>query len=245
MKTGAIIQARMGSTRLPGKIMKNISGQPLLWHVVDRLKRCNSLDEIIIATTTNEKDNVIDDFANNNHVKCYRGSEEDVLGRYLDAAKKFDIGQIVRITSDCPLIDPGTVDILIEEHKNKEADYSSNTMERTYPRGLDTEVFSTELLEVVDKEANETFQREHVTPYLYQNPDKFNLNNHTAKEEFHRPEFRLCVDTPEDFELIKIVYEHFYNPPNIVNIEDVIGLLDKEPDIAQINVGIRQKGLHE
>ena len=245
MNIGAIIQARMGSTRLPGKIMKDLSGQPLLWHVNERTKWCRGVDEIVLASTVNEKDDVLESFADDNDVKFFRGSEEDVLGRYLGAGKKYNIDLIIRITSDCPLIDPRTVDKLIEKHIESGADYSSNTLERTYPRGLDAEVFSIALLEEVDKVATERFQREHVTPYFYQKPSKFKLNNLPAEKKLHRPKYRLCVDTIEDFELMKIIYDRLYNPPDIVDIKKVIDLLDKEPDIAQINKAIEQKGLNE
>ncbi|MCK5016997.1 MAG: glycosyltransferase family protein [Candidatus Peribacteraceae bacterium] len=243
MKIGAIIQARMSSTRLPGKIMKDLSGQPLLWHVIDRVRTCRMIDEIVLASTANEKDEVLERFAKENDIKLFRGSEEDVLERYLHAAKKYNIDMIVRITSDCPLIDPKTVDKLIEKHIEYRADYSSNILERTYPRGLDTEVFSTVLLEEIDKIATEKFQREHVTPYFYQKPSKYSLNNLVAEKKLNRPDYRLCVDTIEDLELIKLIYGKLYNPPDIVSIENVIDLLDKEPGLAQININIKQKEL--
>ncbi len=218
MKIGAIIQARMGSTRLPGKIQKVLSGRPLLWHVIERVKRCVRVDEIVLATTVNEKDDVLESFANDNDIKFFRGSEEDVLGRYLGAAREYDIDLIVRITSDCPLIDQGTVDRLIEEHIESGADYSSNTMKRTYPRGLDAEIFSTALLEDVDKVATEKHQREHVTPYFYQNPLKFKLNDIVARGKLYHPDFRLCVDTIEDFQLMEIIYARLFVPPEIIEM---------------------------
>jgi spore coat polysaccharide biosynthesis protein SpsF len=243
MKIGVIVQARMGSTRLPGKVLKDIAGQPMLWHVIDRLKHSNEVNEIIIATTINDRDDVLQKITKETNVSFFRGAEEDVLKRYVDASERFEIEMIVRITSDCPLIDPGTVDRLIQSHIEKKADYSSNTIERSFPRGLDSEIFSRELLEYADQHSKAPYQREHVTPYFYENPTKFKLNNLFAEEELNYPEFRLSVDTPEDLRLMEELYERLYNPPGIIEITKVINLLKNDPELRSINMGVEQKDL--
>lgn len=241
MKIGAIIQARMGSSRLPGKVLKNLAGQPMIWHVIDRLKRSNNVNEIIIATTTNDRDDVLQKIAEDSNVSFFRGAEEDVLKRYVDASTKFEIDMIVRITSDCPLIDPVTIDRLIQSHIEKNADYSSNTIKRSFPRGLDSEIFSRKLLEYADQNAQAQYQREHVTPFFYENPSKFKLNNLLAKGDLNYPKFRLSVDTPEDLRLMEELYERLYVPQDIIEIRKVIDLLKNEPELLSINIGVEQK----
>ncbi len=241
MKIGAIIQARMDSTRLPGKVMKEISDRPMIWHVIDRVKRCKRVDEIVLASTHNKNNDLLESFANDVDVMFFRGSEEDVLGRYLGAAVKYSVDLIVRITSDCPLIDPRTVDRIIRIHMKSKVDITSNILERTYPRGLDAEVFPRELLETADKLAKKKYQREHVTPYFYENLSKLRFMNVVAEGKIRRPDLRLCVDTIEDLKLIREIYRRLYRPPGIVEIDQVIDLLDRESTLASINKDVKQK----
>ncbi|NLX01599.1 MAG: NTP transferase domain-containing protein, partial [Syntrophomonadaceae bacterium] len=168
MKTVIIDQARMTSTRLPGKVMKEVLGKPLLEYQIERLKRTNEADELVIATTTNNTDQPIVEICKRLGVAYYRGSEEDVLSRYYEAATKFGADVVVRVTSDCPLIDPTVVDKVIKHYKDNwdKYDYVSNTLTRTYPRGMDTEVFSYKVLQEVYYNAQEQPEREHVTPYI-------------------------------------------------------------------------------
>ncbi len=243
MKIGAIIQARTTSTRLPNKVLKDLSGHSLLWHVIERVKASEKIDYVILAITTNPQDDPLVEIASMTDTGLFRGSEDDVLSRYLGAAAKYELDMIVRITSDCPLIDPHTIDKVIESHIKTGADYTSNTLERTYPRGLDIEIFSTDLLKLAGQETNEIFQREHVTPYFYQNPVKFKLNNVPADEGLAHPEYRLCVDTPEDFQLIEKIYSKLYESPKLIEIMDVISLLGSKPELAEINRDIEQKEL--
>lgn len=245
MKIGAIIQARMGSTRLPGKIMMDISGKPMIWHVVDRLKRSEKLNEIVIASTFDSKNDVLEAFADDNNINFFRGSEEDVLQRYLDGAEKYNIDLIVRITSDCPLIDPNIVDCVINEHIDSNAHYTSNTQQRSFPRGLDVEVFSRDSLLRIDRLAIKKYQREHVTPFFYENPSEFKLNNVTTEGKIRQPYLRLCVDTEEDLKFVREVFKRLYKPPDIIKIEDIIDLIEKEPELAMINKNIKQKRLKE
>lgn len=241
-RIGIIVQARMGSTRLPGKVMKKIMGKPLLEHVILRLQLVKSIDQIVIATTDNPKDNPIVDLASKIGIGVFRGSEENVLERYHQAAKMFQLDVIVRITSDCPVIDPELVDKVINYYmENQPADYASNCIERTFPRGLDVEVFSFEVLERAFVEATEPYEIEHVTPYLYQNPSKFKILNFKNAEDysFHR----WTVDTKEDLELINIIYENLYYSKVDFSFGDILKLFENRPELLRINQHVRQKSL--
>jgi spore coat polysaccharide biosynthesis protein SpsF len=202
--------------------MKDIAGKPMLWHVIERVGH-----------------------ALENSISFFRGSEDDVLKRYLDCSHNYEIDLTVRITSDCPLIDPQTVDKTIRTHINSNADYTSNTLERTFPRGLDVEVFSTELLERIDKLTSEKYQREHVTPYFYENPDRFQIQNISAEGQLRHPEIRLSVDTEEDLQFIREIYKRLYKPPSIIEIENVMELLDRNPELLLINKDVQQKRLKD
>lgn len=245
MKIAAIIQARMTSTRLPGKVLMDISGKPMLWHIVERLKYSKKIGEVILAIPDTKQNDFLEKFAEDNDLKYFRGSEEDVLSRYYEAAKKFRTDVIVRITSDCPLVDPEIVDMIIEKHLNSDADYTSNTIKRTFPRGLDTEVFDFNILEKTRKNAKENYQREHVTPYIYENPNEFKLQSVEVKGKFEKPNLRLTVDTKEDLILIRRVYEYLYKPKDIFYIGDIINLFNKYPQLSLINKNIKQKKLKE
>ena len=244
-KISAIIQARVTSTRLPGKVLMNIEGKPMLWHVINRLKFSKELDDIILAIPDTKENDILEKFAKDNKVKYFRGSEEDVLSRYYKTAKEFKCDVMVRITSDCPLIDPEIIDLVIEEHLNFKADYSSNTLKRTFPRGLDTEVFNFDILEKSYKKAKENYQREHVTPYIYEHPEIFKLQNIEAEKELYRPELRWTVDTKEDLELVREVYRHLYKPQKIFYTKDIIDLSDKYSELMKINIHIKQKDLKD
>lgn len=242
----AIIQARMGSTRLPGKILKDLSGQEVLWHVAKRALSADKVDQVIVATTTNPEDDAVEEFCKKNNFLFYRGSEENVLERYYEAAKRFGAEVVIRITSDCPLIDPSVISLCVEAFKKSGCDYISNVVPgpRTFPRGLDVEVFSFESLEKAHKNASETHEKEHATPYIWENKNgEFKLGETiTASAEYAR-NYRLTVDYPEDFELIKKIYQEFYRPDKIIDVRDAVGFLDKNPDIAKINANCEQKPL--
>ncbi len=247
MKVAAIIQARMGSTRLPGKILEPICGKPLLQHVVERIKKVQKIDEIVIATTTSERDTVLaKEVARIEGVGFFRGSEEDVLDRYYRAAQKVGAEVIVRITADCPLIDPVIIDAMIGSYLKKSAgansvDYLSNTLMRTFPRGLDTEVFPFAILERAFNEAREEYQREHVTPYIWQNPEIFTLECFKNEEDlsFHR----WTVDEKEDLRLVREIYKELYQEGRCFLLNEVVDLFRRQPQLLEINAHIRQKEL--
>lgn len=231
----AIIQARSGSTRLPGKVLKEIQGESLLAHVIRRVEAIKQIDKIVIATTTDSKDNGIIEIADRCKVAYSRGSENDVLERFYEAAKKFHSETIVRITADCPLIDPAVADQVISCFLKGGFDYVSNTLTPTFPDGLDVEVFSFAALEKAFREAKKTSEREHVTPYIWGNPALFKAANYLNKTDLS--ELRWTVDTPADFEFIKTVYQHLYQPGKIFLLNDVLQLLSQKPEIETLNSG--------
>lgn len=241
LKTVASIEARMNSERLPGKVMRSILGKPMLELLVERLSRCHSLDGIVIATTENSSDNVIEQLAFRLGIGCFRGSEEDVLDRVLQAAHQEQAGVIVEITGDCPLIDPDVVDQVIEEYYSGPYDYVSNTLTRTFPRGLDTQVFATSVLDEVAKTTQDPVDREHVSLYIYEHPERFILKNIESNipEKYHA--LRLTVDTSEDFTLIQSIYHELYPKTPAFLLADVLALLEANPQLIQLNAGIQQK----
>ena len=232
-KTLIIIQARMGSSRLPNKVLINVAGKPILQHVIDRCKM-SIADEVIVATSTNPENDEIEKFCSKIGVSCFRGSENDVLDRYYNAAKEYKADVVVRITGDCPLLEPKILNKVIEEFKSGDYDYISNVLERGFPRGLDTEVFSFKALERAHALAKEKPHREHVTAFIYGNPSLFKIRNIGAEGEFKRPDIRLTIDTPHDLAVLNSI---FANIPNaaVAPIEKIIKYLDEHPYIRDLN----------
>lgn len=243
----AIIQARVGSTRLPNKIFKELCGKPVLWHVVNRVSKSKIINQIIVATTSLKDDDATEKFCNENNILCYRGNSVDVLSRYYEAAKRYNADLVLRITSDCPLIDPVIIDNMLAEFlssfEKEKIDYMSNSIIRTFPRGLDTEIFPFNILEQTYREATKDYEREHVTPYIYQHPEKFKIKNYANDVDysFHR----WTLDTAEDYELIKKIYETLYNKREIFLFNDILKLFEEKPELIKINQGVKQKELRE
>ena len=241
MKIVAIIQARMGSTRLPGKVMKDILGKPVILWDWDRISLSKLIDEIVVAIPYGKENDVIVDTVKeyNDKIVTTRGSEDDVLDRYYQAAVQTNADVVVRITSDCPLIDPVVIDNVIEQFLDNGCDYCSNSLIRTYPRGLDTEVISFKALETAWNKAKKDYEREHVTPYIIENPDKFKLLN--VANDIDLSHLRWTLDTKDDFEFISAVYKRIYPKKQLFLMDDVLELLDKEPELVDINSHIEQK----
>lgn len=245
MRKIIIIQARMGSKRLPGKVLMSIKGKTILAHIVERLRHCESIQDIVVATSIEKKDNVVEDECNNIKVKCFRGSEEDVLSRYYNAALKNKADLIIRITGDCPVIDHLIIDKMIEKFceldKIKKIDYMSNfdIMKNTFPRGMDVEIIKMDTLEVAYKYAEKLSEREHVTPYIYNNPNKFKLMGYINEEDLSS--YRLTLDTKEDFKLIETIYQNLYKKNNNFGMVDIINFIKSNPKLLQINKHIIQK----
>ncbi len=244
MKVVAIIQARMGSTRLPGKVLKDIGGATMLARVVRRAQQAKLINEVIVATTTQPADADIVSECSRLNVPAFRGDEQDVLDRYYQVAQTHHAQAIVRITSDCPLIDPAVTDKTIQAFLQAapDYDYASNTLQRTYPRGLDTEVMTFDALERAWRETQGPFQRVHVTPYFYQNPAKFKLLSVTHDQDYSH--YRWTVDTLQDLAFVQTVYARLGNRMNI-SWQEVLALLEREPELAELNRDIQQKALHE
>lgn len=236
MKVVAIMQARMGSTRLPGKVLKDLLGKPMIWHQLERLKRVSCIDSLVVATSNHERDNAIaSEIKKMQGIGLFRGDEFDVLSRYTLASRENQADAIIRVTADCPLIDPGVVEKVLKAYQkeSKFVDYASNVIERTYPKGLDTEIFSRAALETTFNDARNSEEREHVTLHIYRNPQKFRLLSVTQERDLSG--LRLTVDTPEDFELVRRVYTELYPKKPAFDLNDIVTLLERFPEWKSIN----------
>lgn len=243
MITGVIIQARMTSTRLPKKVLKELpygSGESILSQVVKRAKAATKVDKVIIATTTDKDDDIIVQEAAKLGVGVYRGSKENVLERYYFAARENGIDTIVRITSDCPCIDPNVIDDVLFFHFDEKNDYTSNTQHRSFPHGLDVEVFSYFALQSAYENAKEKYEIEHVTPYIYRtHRELFRIGN--VESGYNRPDIRITVDTVEDYTLLCAVYDYLYHKKEIFGLDEIIELFSEKPWLIEINGRVMQK----
>lgn len=241
MKIVAIIQARMGSTRLPGKVLVDLEGETVLARVIARLRRSRLIDELLVATSAMPADDAIVRACADLSVACFRGDESDVLDRYYRAAQSAKADVVVRITSDCPLIDPEITDKTTAAFLDKRPDYASNVLVRTYPRGLDTEIIACQALAKVWEIARQPYEREHVTPYFYEHPREFKILSVTGDSDYSS--YRWTLDTPEDLELLRAVYSRFSGKDDF-SWRDVLDLLEREPHLMELNNSVTQKALH-
>lgn len=239
MTTAIIVQARMGSSRLPGKVLKPILGRPLLSYQLERLRRCKAADRLVIATTDKPADDAIAAFCAEEAVAVTRGSEDDVLGRYHGALERFPAQTVVRVTADCPLIDPALLDELIGVFAGGGFDFVSNMLQPTYPYGMAVEVMTAAALREAHREARDTAEREHVTLFIYRRPQRYRLKSVTMSPDLSR--HRWTVDTPEDFELVSRILGDLYLRKPQFTMADVLALLDKHPDWPAINAHVEQK----
>jgi len=237
----ATIEARMNSSRLPGKILRDILGKPSLERLVERVRRAKLVDEVVVATTVSKEDDIVETWANKNGISIYRGSEEDVLIRVLEAATNYKADVIVELTGDCPLLDPSLIDEVIDYYLKHDYDYVSNNKERSYPRGLDAQVFSRKVLEEVSSLTNDPADREHVSLYIYEHPERYRLATLKAPQALYGPEIRLCVDTPEDFTVVEAVYKNLYPKNPAFGVYDIMDFLQKNLGLLSLNSNIRQK----
>jgi spore coat polysaccharide biosynthesis protein SpsF len=238
----AIVQARMGSTRLPGKVLLDLGGKTVLGRVLRRLQRSTLLEQIVVATSTHPADDTVVEECSRYEVSVFRGDEADVLDRFYQAAKRFEAQIVVRITADCPLIDAEIIDKVIREFTSRRPDYASNTLRRTYPRGLDTEVMTFKALQRSYAQAGESYQRAHVTPFIYQNPDRFEV--FSVENEIDYSDYRWTLDTAEDLQFLRAVFQRMNNRDDF-SWRDVLQLLESEPQLMEINGAVLQKVLHE
>jgi len=241
MKIIATIEARMRSTRLPGKVLKTILGKPMLALMIERLKMAQRIDGIVVATTTHPSCDAIEDLAVRLGVGCYRGSEDDVLDRVLQAAHVHGADIIVETTGDCPLIDPSVVDKVVNTYLSNEYDYVGDGLKSTFPRGFDVEVFSIAVLEEVARLTQNPVDREHVSLYIYQHPERFSLYSVESGLPEKYWNLRLTVDTVEDFTLINTIFEELYPENPEFSLYDILDLLDRKPRLIEINQHIQQK----
>lgn len=240
---GAIIQARMGSTRLPGKALIDIEGMSMLARVVDRVRGARTIGRIIVATTTKSQDDPLAAHARDLSVDVYRGEEDDVLDRYYQAAVQHHLDVVVRITSDCPLLDPGLVDDVVRPllEPGSRVEYSSNGLRRTFPRGLDVEAVPFATLERVWQDAKSVHERQHVFPYIYDHPEQFETA--CLADRNNRSHQRWTVDTEEDLAFVRRIYQELGTQD--FTWRDVLAVLERHPELLQINEMVRQKTAHD
>lgn len=249
MKTVATIEARMSSSRLPGKVLIDIGGVSSLECQVHRLQQCKQVDDIVIATTTHFSDEAIVDFAKKIGVNVFRGSEHDVMSRILSAAKSVDGELQVQTTGDCPIIDPEIVDQVVSVFKeaNGRYDFVSNEIERSYPIGLDCRVFPVSVLEEADKLCQDDTHRVHGSTYIYigEGSERYRAKNVCAPEALNQPNLRWTLDEPADLDFLKAVMKHFGNRYDSFTALELIQWLEKHPELNTINASVRQKTLSE
>lgn len=242
MTTVAVIQARMGSTRLPGKVLLPLGGATVLGQVIRRVRACPGLDAVVVATTGRAADDPVAAEAARHGAGVFRGSEDDVLARYHEAARAAGAQTVVRVTADCPLFDPAVLAaMLVRWRRAQPLDYLSNSLERTYPRGLDAEVFGFAALERAHREARRPWEREHVTPYLYGHPERFRLAQCRGGRDLSA--HRWTLDTPEDWELIRRIYDALGADGALFSTDAVLALLAAHPDWPALNAHVEQKTL--
>lgn len=231
----AIVQARTGSTRLPGKVLRPLLGKPMLERMLERVRQAKNIDGLVVATTNLPEDDKVAEIAKRLALGCFRGSEKDVLDRYYHAAKEASADTIVRITGDCPLHDPEVLDLVAERFKRANVDYTITPS--NLPEGLDTEIFSFRALETAWEEARLPSEREHVTPYIRNHPERFKIDEKWTKGDFDHSGYHWSVDTENDFKFVERVYQHEYRDTKTFHMRDVLKLLEKHPELAEINKG--------
>jgi len=240
----AILQVRYSSTRLPGKALKHILGKPLLALQIERVQRSSQIDSLVVATSVDPADDAIQQLCDNLDISCFRGSLENVLDRFYQVAILYKPNHIVRLTGDCSLIDPEVVDQCIAFYLQGDFDYASNTIEPSFPDGLDVEIFKFSALEKAWQNAKYPSEKEHVTSFIYKNPSQFNIGNYKTKQDLSG--LRWTVDEPEDFQLVTQIYEHLYPSNPEFTTQDVLQLLEERPQLIRINEKFaRNEGLQK
>ncbi|MFO1257738.1 MAG: glycosyltransferase family protein [Gammaproteobacteria bacterium] len=244
MKVVALIQARMGSERLPGKVLKPLHGYSVLNWVVSRVQRCKKIDQVVVATTSNQRDDKLVRACDELSVDSYRGSETNVLSRFYDAALQYKADVIVRVCCDCPLIDSNLIDLMIEKficlNKIKKLEYLSNTLVRTFPRGLDAEIFSISALKKANDLAKESFEQEHVTPYIYLNPQIFSIEGY--KNNVNYGNLRWTLDTEDDFTFLNALIGMVSTGNKLyLTTNELLAILERNPALIELNAHVRQK----
>lgn len=236
-----IVQARMTSTRLPGKVLASLEGKTIIEHVYERLSESKKINEIVFAIPDSEENRVLEEFLSRKKIKFFLGSEENVLERFYKCAEKYNADIVIRVTCDNPLVDYEAIDLLIDELEHSHLDYITT---EGLPLGCSTEVFTFQALETAFQKAGKDYEKEHVTPYIFEHPESFKVEKMNAPAALHHPGMRFTVDTGEDLKLMKAIYHALYRDKPI-NLRDVIELVLKRPELMQINAHIRQKKFKE
>jgi spore coat polysaccharide biosynthesis protein SpsF len=238
----ATIEARMTSSRLPGKVLLPAAGKPMLQHLVNRLRAVPSINGIVLATTINKTDDELEEFSKRVGIGCYRGSENDVMARVIGAGESAGADVIVEITGDCPIIDPQIVEQTIRVFNSNRADYVSNAHIRSFPDGMDVQVFRLETLKRSATMTDNKLDHEHVTLHIRNCPEVFTQFHLVAPPETHWPELGLTLDEPKDYELLKKIIEHFEMTSPLFSCRDIVELLKQRPDWVAINQAVVRKG---
>lgn len=238
----AIIQARMGSTRLPGKVLKDLNGKPMIEHIVSRVEKCKTVEDILIATTTCRSDDKLEQWCINHRIKCFRGNENNVLKRYYDAATWIKADIIIRITADDPFKDPRIIDEVVNQLVDNDLDFSFNNFPPTFPEGLDVEVFTYKAIRKVMECNTSDFEKEHVTQYFYHNPKDFKMRNYSYLRDLS--DIRLTVDSKEDFILAEEIYKRLAPDDEMFYLEDILKLISEHPNIKKINQNVKRSALY-
>jgi spore coat polysaccharide biosynthesis protein SpsF len=242
-KVVASIEARMGSSRLPGKVLMEIAGKPTLARLIDRLRACRTLDEIVVATSTASADDAIESWCYSYGVTCFRGSEDDVLNRVVEAQRAAASDVVVEITGDCPLTDPEIVDLGVETYFAHDCDIVSNCGPNlTWPMGVYVQVFPFKLLEDVDRTVVDEAVHEHVSLYFYEQPERYRLIELLAPDRWRAPDYRFQLDYPEDLAFQNVIFEKLIPlHGDLFGIEDIMALLRREPDLVSMNIDRKEK----
>lgn len=242
MKIVCIVQARMGSERLPGKVMKDLLGKPMIEYTLRRLNQSRYIDELVLATSDKKEDNPLAEYVSKIGFKTFRGDEANVLKRYICANEIYKGDIVIRVTGDCPLIDSTILDNTVTYFMSNKYDYVRLDVPNSFIRGFDVEVFSAEALkrvyEIVKNEPEGSPYKEHVTFYMYKHPQEFKIGI-VEGSELYKKDYRLCVDTKEDFEIVETVYKHFGDM--YISAKEIVSYLDENPQTANINAEINQK----
>jgi len=236
MKILAIIQARVGSTRLPGKVLIKVGEKPIIEHVYNRVSKASLIDEIFIATSINKENLPLVKYCSENNIRVFIGSENDVLDRFYQLAKLLNPNHIVRITADCPMIDHEVIDMVIKKHLDTKADYTSNALNQTYPDGLDVEIFKFEVLQKAWEEARLESEREHVTSFIYKNKSFFTIQSIDSRINYGN--YRLTVDNPEDLKLFQTLYKNLYIKDPCFGLQSILDFIKDNPFVTEINKNI-------
>jgi spore coat polysaccharide biosynthesis protein SpsF len=241
-KVVASIEARMTSSRLPGKVLMPVLGKPILFYLVERLKSIAQVDEIVLATTTNSQDDALEEFSRSNDIQCYRGSEDDVMLRVIEAVQSVNGNTVVEITGDCPILDTEIASQVISLYQYSNVKYASNAHIRSYPDGMDVQVFSLDSLIQSEKMTSNFLHREHVSLHIRENPNLFPQANLLAPPSMHHPQLGLTLDEIGDFKLIKLIIDNLYSVNRLFSCQDILVFLMENPDLVKLNESVKRKG---